>query len=80
MKQTGKCLKCNSTDLIADGVVPVAQHASPNTEMTVATFKRPEAIIFKGERETNVSAWVCCQCGYLELYADKPKNLRQPPT
>lgn len=44
-------------------------------EMTVATYRRPHALVFKDTQETTVSAWVCADCGYLELYADQPSDI-----
>jgi hypothetical protein len=42
----------------------------------VATFQNPDALVFVGKKQTHVSAWVCCSCGYTELYADAPASLR----
>jgi predicted nucleic-acid-binding Zn-ribbon protein len=76
MKRTNKCSKCGSTDVIADAKAIDRSHQSNQTEFTVATYRKPEAIIFKGQQDTTVSAWVCVACGYVELYADSPKNLK----
>jgi hypothetical protein len=46
--------------------------------MSVATFHKPVALIFKQKRETTVSAWVCSACGFIELYADHPETIRLP--
>jgi hypothetical protein len=50
-----------------------AQH-----EMSVATFRRPQALIFKERQMTTLSAWVCAACGYVELYADDPAAIKLP--
>lgn len=76
MKQTGKCPKCQCADIIADAKAIDRAHGNLQKEMTVATFRKPEAIIFKQQQETTVSAWVCTACGYVEFYADKPSQLR----
>jgi predicted nucleic-acid-binding Zn-ribbon protein len=76
MKRTNKCPKCGSTDVIADAKAIDRSYQSNQTELTVATYRKPEAIIFKGQQDTTVSAWVCAECGYVELYADSPKNLK----
>ena len=76
MKQTGKCPKCQCADIIADAKAIDRAHGNLQKEMTVATFRKPEAIIFKQQQETIVSAWVCTACGYVEFYADKPSQLR----
>ena len=50
--------------------------APAEQEMCIATFAKPEALLFKGQQESKVSAWVCTACGYLELYADSPATLK----
>ncbi|NLS90995.1 MAG: hypothetical protein GXX96_02260 [Planctomycetaceae bacterium] len=76
MKQTGKCPKCGCTDVIADAKAIDRGHGNWEQEMSVATFRKPEAIIFKEKQVTTVSAWVCAGCGYIEFYADHPKTIR----
>ena len=49
------------------------------TELSVATFRKPEALVFKGELTTSLSAWVCSDCGYVEFYADAPKRIKVEP-
>jgi len=54
-------------------------HGNYEHEMAVATFRRPEALIFKERQETPLSAWVCAECGFVELYADRPGAIKVPP-
>ena len=75
MKRTKKCPKCGSNDVIVDAKA-IDRTQSSNQELTVATFKSPDAVIFKGQRKTNLSAWVCVECGFVEFYADEPKALK----
>jgi predicted nucleic-acid-binding Zn-ribbon protein len=76
MKRTNKCPKCGSSDVIADAKAIDRSHSSNQTELTVATFRKPDAVIFKGQQETTLSAWVCAECGFVEFYADSPKILK----
>ena len=78
MKRTNKCPKCGSTDVIADAKAIDRSHSTnpKHTEFTVATFRKPDEIIFEGQQDTAVSAWVCAECGFVELYADSPKALK----
>ena len=76
MKRSNKCPKCGSTDIIADAKAIDRTHHSSKTEFTVATFRKPDAFIFKGQQTTSVSAWVCDECGFVELYADSPASLK----
>lgn len=78
MKKTGTCPKCGSTDIIADAKAIDRGDTGSEHEMSVATFRKPEAIIFKEKQVTTVSAWVCTGCGYIEFYADHPKTIRLP--
>ena len=76
MKRTGKCPKCGCADIIADAKAIDRGHGNSQEEMSVATFRRPEALIFKEKQVTTVSAWVCVRCGYIELYADDPDSIK----
>ena len=77
MKHNNKCPKCGSSDVIADATAIDRSHASTLTpELTVATFRKPDAVLFKGQQSTVLSAWVCADCGFVEFYADSPKALK----
>jgi len=78
MKQTGKCPKCGDTKVIADAKAIDRGDDDLHREMSVATFGRPEALIFKQKQETTISAWVCSACGYIEFYADFPDKITLP--
>jgi predicted nucleic-acid-binding Zn-ribbon protein len=78
MKQTGKCPKCASSEIIADAKVIDRSEGLMEQEMTVATFRNPEALFLEGKQETTVSAWVCARCGYTEFYADFPSKIELP--
>lgn len=45
---------------------------------SVATYGRPDALIFKQAHISEVTGAVCSQCGYLELYALNPQALVIP--
>ncbi len=78
MKRTNRCPKCGATEIIADAKAIDRGESNFQKEFTVATFGRPEALIFKEKHTSTVSAWICAQCGYVELYADSPAALRLP--
>jgi hypothetical protein len=80
MKRTNKCPKCESGDVIANAH-PVGprmpdSEGKPTWKLTVMTFRKPEAMLFKGLLTTTISAWVCADCGYVELYADSPRSIK----
>ena len=78
MKRTNKCPKCGSNDLVADAKAVDRGHYNVETELSVVTFREPEALLFKGRSTTTLSAWICADCGYVELYADTPRSIKSP--
>jgi len=62
--------------VIADVTALDRSYNSNQTELTVATFRKPDAILFKGQQSSSVSAWVCVACGFVEFYADPPQTLK----
>lgn len=76
MKTTGKCPKCGKTEIVEDARMIDHGHAGIQQDMTIATYKQPKAILFKGKQTTTVSAWLCISCGFIELYADHPSWVR----
>ncbi len=78
MKRTGKCPKCLSNDVVADAQVIDRADYNVHIDLSTATFRRPDAVLFKEKQATKVSAWVCAACGYVEFYADDPGIIRRP--
>ncbi len=76
MKQSNQCPKCGSKDIIADAKAVDRGHANTERDLSVATFRNPEALMFKGKLSTALSAWVCGNCGYVEFYADSPQSIK----
>ena len=79
MKHTGKCPKCAGTDILGDVLALDRGDSNSWHELCVGRDRKPEALIFKGRETTTVSAWVCVACGYTELYADRPTDIRVGP-
>lgn len=76
MKRTNKCPKCGSGDIIADAKALDRGHYNTPTDLSVATFRNPDARLFKGQQTTSLSAWVCADCGFVEFYADSPQSIK----
>ena len=76
MKATNKCPKCSSCDIIKDAKAIDRSDSGVEMELSVATFSKPEAFLFKGKLLTTLSAWVCVDCGYVEFYADSPWSIK----
>ena len=75
MKRTNKCPKCGSSDIIVDAKAIDRSDYGVEAELSLATFRKPDAIMFKGKSTTTVSAYVCGDCGYVEFYADSPQDV-----
>jgi hypothetical protein len=41
----------------------------------VIVARKPKAALFRGETRTELSARVCGDCGYTELFAENPSGL-----
>ena len=78
MKKTGKCPKCDSTDIIADAKAIDRKERGEETELSIATYRNPDALIFKEKETSTLSAWVCAECGFVEFYADDTRTIRVP--
>lgn len=77
MRKTGICPKCNSNKVIANATTIDRGDANNQVaEMSIATFRNPQALLFRGKQTSTVSAWVCEECGFIELYADNPDKLK----
>jgi len=76
MKRTGICPKCGSKDIVNDAKAQAGLPGHEQHELIVSTFRTPQALIFKGQQGTPVSAWVCGGCGFVEYYADRPGDLK----
>ena len=48
MKQTGKCPKCGSVDILADVKAVDRAHGNLEKEMSLATYRWAGAFLFKG--------------------------------
>lgn len=75
MKRNHKCPKCGSSEIIKDAKAIDRSLYGVEEELSLATFRKPDAIMFKGKSTTTVSAYVCGGCGYVEFYADSPENV-----
>jgi predicted nucleic-acid-binding Zn-ribbon protein len=80
MKNTKKCPKCDSEEIIANATAIDRGESFAQTELSVATFQNPEALIFKGQFTSPLSAYVCVGCGYVEFYADSTSQLKMGKT
>jgi len=73
MKKTQKCPKCASTDIVA-GVELNAGGA--NTVHLEVCSKQLGGLVQPVEARSKAKSYVCCQCGFVEVYADTPSQFR----
>lgn len=78
MPRVDKCAKCSSTSVIQRAMaVDKVSAAGAEQASTVRVDADPNAMVFKKSARSVVHAWICGQCGYIELYADNPGELYQ---
>ena len=66
MRQSGKCPKCGSQDILGDARPKVWSHGWP---VELAVYEDPDALVFRGEKERyDLAAWICKGCGFTEWY------------
>src|SRR4051812_50190333 len=70
-----RCPRCSSDEVIPR--VRVAERGDDNMryDLQVEVQRRPNAVLFKRPERVDVTARVCCACGYTELYVDAPRAL-----
>jgi hypothetical protein len=76
MKHTNKFPKCGSSDVIADAK---AIDRADNGALSVATFRKPDAVMLKGQLTTTLAAWVCADCDYLSFMPMTQKASKSRP-
>ncbi|HEY9284132.1 MAG TPA: hypothetical protein VIP46_11820 [Pyrinomonadaceae bacterium] len=69
------CAKCGSAKIIARATVRDVGDYNVQGELAVMLHENPDALIFKETFLSTLTARVCGECGYAELYADRPGAL-----
>ena len=69
------CARCGSDEVIPR--VRVAERGADDMrhDLQVEIQRRPNARFFKRPERVDLTARVCCACGYTELYVDAPRAL-----
>ena len=71
MIEQGTCLKCGSTQVMND----VSVLGGFDQPLTIQVNRKPKARVFKDTVQIILNAFICCQCGYSELYVSEPDKL-----
>jgi hypothetical protein len=66
----GKCPQCGSDKVIPNALVSAADD---NTKAMV--MADPQAILFKGWESSDITARICGNCGFVQLFAKNPALL-----
>ncbi|WP_251960513.1 hypothetical protein [Nostoc commune] len=68
------CVKCGSENIIPN--VRIVTHTEEfKKDLQVEIYENPKALIFKGTHTGTLTAYICGQCGYTEMYISNPQYL-----
>jgi hypothetical protein len=70
-----ECPNCGAFDWIADIRVIDRVKESQQESLTLEIDTNPNALIFRGPRQFPLSAQVCTQCGFTQLFVDDLQGL-----
>lgn len=75
MPTPASCVKCGSAKVMPGVLVrDLGDYNAPNT-LAVMVHENPDAFLFKETFVDGLTATVCGECGYAELYATQPREL-----
>jgi hypothetical protein len=69
------CQKCGSPTLIEGVRIIEHVYGAGEVDLSATVYKRPGAMLFKGEVSTPLTGRVCGNCGYVELFVADPQAL-----
>jgi predicted nucleic-acid-binding Zn-ribbon protein len=76
MPENDRCPKCGSEDLFPQvRIVDFAHGNYDKRSLKVEIVENPEAWVFKGIHQGVLTATICGQCGFAELYVRDPQEL-----
>ena len=75
MPNRKNCSNCKSNKMIPNVHIRDYGDYMSNNQLSVEIYENPDAMIFKGAHEGALNAWICGECGYTELYVEKPQEL-----
>jgi hypothetical protein len=70
-----RCPRCSADEVLPRVRVVERGEDGARHDLQVEVQRRPNALLFKRPERANVTARVCCACGYAELYVDAPGAL-----
>jgi hypothetical protein len=73
MPKVEKCVKCGLEVIQRARVADYSERGEQHLKVRVDAD--PAAIMFKQATRSEVRAYICGSCGFIELYAEKPEEL-----
>jgi predicted nucleic-acid-binding Zn-ribbon protein len=74
MRQSGKCTKCEATQIIQHAMV-ADNSQGRETDLNVRVDAHPSALLFKLAKRSPLHAYICAVCGFTEFYVAEPQTL-----
>lgn len=68
MRRSGKCPKCSGAEILENTRVQARSAFDGKDELHIVVYENPDALLFRGEHSSPLTAWVCRSCGFAELY------------
>lgn len=74
-KHIDTCPSCGSQKIVMDAEFPDAVDFGVARAAILRVAARPKAAIFKERAESTLTADVCGECGFVQLYVTRPDKL-----
>ncbi|MEP7267444.1 MAG: hypothetical protein ABI844_07420 [Saprospiraceae bacterium] len=73
------CLKCKSKNIIPDLqlIDQIAKQNLGQSKFKIQLIGDPDAVFNKEITSSKVNAFLCADCGFIELYADDPALIKE---
>lgn len=69
------CPRCSSDEVIPRARIAERGDDNVRYDLQVEVQRRPNALLFKRPQRVDLTARVCCACGFTEFYVDAPRAL-----
>lgn len=74
----GPCPKCGSMEVVRNIQASGGMNElGRQNDLCLIIESDPKAWYFKESASSRLEAFMCSQCGYTELYAEKPKEIKR---
>jgi len=78
MMKDGTCPKCSATTIMPNLYITDRGHYNTPQPLLIEVVDQPASwLTFGATHNSNILAWICGTCGYIELYVDDPQKLHE---